>query len=76
MGVLTNESPQISEEQPQTQYYSEFSLCILPYTGYLYRGAAISEITNKKPWDKKWVEYEESYCPLWKHMPAQKVKQN
>lgn len=55
MGGLAGESPQTLEEQPQTQPYSEYSLYILPYTGYLYRGTAISEITNKKAWDKKWA---------------------
>lgn len=38
MGGLANKSPQTLEEQPWTQQYSDYSLYILPYTGYFIQG--------------------------------------
>lgn len=61
MDGLANESPQTLEEWPQTQPYSEYSLHILPYTGYLYRGTAISEITKKRLDTRNGLEYKDPH---------------
>lgn len=51
MGGLVMNHPRASKNS-QNPKMTEYSLYILSYTGYLYRQTAISEVTNKKAWDR------------------------